>query len=288
MRVAPDLYRLPLGDARLPVLVASTESRVWFVDQRNQLAALDTSSGAIFTVAQLPRDAILRGLAVGRTHVYAVDIAKGRLFGFATNGEPLTPHPLAVTDVSAMTVAPDGTVWIAMRDSSQLLAFRPSAKRVELLDVGVRGSVTLAVESGGRLWFSNGATGIGWYEPQSGRLRQLVWPAPHAPGVLAADPFGQVWAGTATGDVYFLRDGIAGLVARVGRPITALAFDPSGQAWYLAPAVGAAGFAYAPVNGPSLARLVPGPAATLTFNWAWRPWLADPAGGFYLGTEVPH
>ncbi|MBA2371011.1 MAG: hypothetical protein H0V71_05125 [Chloroflexi bacterium] len=286
IRVAPDLYRLPLGDSRVPVLVAPSESRVWFVDQRNQLAALDTSTGAIFTVAPLPRDAILRGLAAGRTHLYAVDIAKGRLFELAIDSEKLTQHPLGAADVTAMTVAPDGTLWIAMRDSSNLLAFHPGTKHFQLVDVGVRGAVTLAAERGGRLWFSNGGTGIGSYDIGSGRLTLRAWPAPNAPSVLAADPLGQVWAGTATGDVYSLRDGAAGLVTRVGRPITALAFDPNGQAWYLAPALGAAGFAYAPVDGSRPARLVPGPAASLAFNWAWRSWLADPAGGFYLGTEA--
>jgi len=285
VKIATDLYRVPLGDARVPVLVASTSSRVWFVDQRNQLSSLDTATGAMFTF-QLPADAVLRGLAVGLTHVYAVDIAKGRLLEFSIKGEKLTSHPLPVTDVSAMTVAPEGSVWIAMPASSHLLAFRPASGRIEAIDVGVRGSIALAADNGGRLWFSDGRSGIGSYDREAGKVAQLGWPGgPATPTVLLPDAQGRVWAGTATGDVYVLSSGVATLTARVGRPISAFALDASGQAWYLAPAMQQTGFVYGPVRGGA-ARLVPGPASSLALGPTGRAWLADPSGGFYVGTEA--
>lgn len=286
VRVGTDLYRVALEGARVPVLVASTPSRVWFIDQRNQLAALDTATGVTYTVAQLPRDAIVRALAVGLTHVYAVDISKGRLFELSIATERLTSHPLPVTDVSALTVAPEGTVWVAMPGTSNLLAFHPAERRVESVDVGVRGAVALAADTGGRLWFSDGKYAIGSFDRFANRVAQLVWPGIRTPSVLMADDRGQVWAGTAHGEVYLLSVGLSTLVTNVGRPVTAFALDSGGQPWYLAPAMGQTGFVYGPVRGapPSL---VPGPATSLGLSPGGRAWLADPAGGFYLGAEGP-
>ena len=285
VRVAPDLYRVPLGEGRVPVLVASTQSRVWFVDQRNRLASLDTTTGAVFTF-QLPPDAVLRGLAAGLTHVYTVDIAKGRLFELAITSEKLSSYPLPATDVSAIAIAPEGTVWIAMPASSNVLAFYPSGGRLEVVDVGIRGAVALAADIGGRLWFSDGRNGIGSYDRIAGRVVQISWPGgPATPTVLLPDAQGRVWAGTAIGDVYVLSSGVATLAARAGRPISAFAVDASGRAWYLAPAVQQAGFVYGPVQGGDT-RSVPGPASSLAIGPSGRAWLADPSGGFYLGTEA--
>ena len=280
--LSADLSRMPLADGRVPVLVASTQGRVWFVDQRNQLAALDTTSGAVFTFP-LPADAIVRGLAVGLTHVYAVDIGRGRLFELSIRDEKLSSYPLPVTDVSAITVAPEGTVWIAMPASSHILAFRPVGGRIEAIDVGVRGSVALAADIGGRLWFSDGRNGIGSYDRQAGKVAQLSWPGgPATPTVLLPDSQGRVWAGTATGDVHSISSGVATLTAQVGRPISAFALDAAGHAWYLAPALQQTGFVYGPVRGGGV-RLVPGAATSLALGSTGRAWLADPSGGFYVG-----
>ena len=287
VRVAADLYRLPLADGRVPTLVASSAGRMWLVDQRNQLASVDTATGATFTVAPFPSDARIGALAAGLAEVYAVDTSKSRLFRFALKGERLTSHQLPFTDVSALTVAPDGTAWLAMPGTSILLAFSPNGDRVEAIDIGVRGAVALAADIGGRLWFSDGRAGIGSYDVRAAKLVQLYWPGGPAPSVLRADGLGQVWAGTATGEIHLLSTSQTGpqaaLATRVGRPISALALDPAGQPWYLAPALQQAGFVYGPVRGAQPARLVTGPATGLAITGGWKAWLADPLGGFYIG-----
>ena len=283
--VAVDLYRLPLADGRVPTLVATSAGRIWFVDQRNQLVSVDTATGATFTVAPFPGDARIGALAAGLADVYAVDTNKSRLFRFALKGERLTAHQLPFTGVSALTVAPDGTAWLAMPGTSLLLAFEPGSSRVEAIDIGVRGAIALAADIGGRVWFSDGGSHIGSYDRFANTVAQLAWPGgPTTPSVFLADTGGRVWAGTATGDIYFLTSGVANVAARVGRPISAFALDPStGQPWYLAPALQQAGFVYAPVRGSQPARLVPGPASSLAIAVSGRAWLTDPSGGFYIG-----
>ena len=259
---------------------------MWFVNQRDQLAALDTATGAAFTVAQLPRDAALRALAVGRTHVYAVDIAKARLLEVAISTGLVVSHSIPLTDVSSLTVGPDGTVWIAMPGATRLLSFHPADGRVESVDVGVRGAQTLAADTGGRVWFSDGKLGVGSFDRFANRVTLLAWPGIRAPGVLLADDRGQVWAGSALGEVYLLSAGVATAVARLPGPVTAIALDPQGQPWYLAPALQRGGFVYGPVRGTATTH-IPGAATSLVFSPTGRAWLADPAGGFYAGAEEP-
>jgi anti-sigma factor RsiW len=285
-RVADRVTRVALEAKSAPVLVASTPTRVWFITQRDELAALDTATGTAFTVAQLPRDAALRALAVGRTHVYAVDVAKARLLEVAISNGAVASHALPLTDVSALTVGPDGTVWIAMPGTTRLLAFHPADARVESVDVGIRGAVALAADTGGRVWFSDGKLGVGSFDRFANRVAHLAWPGIRAPGVLLADDRGQVWAGSALGEVHLLSAGVATGVARVSGPIAAIALDPQGQPWYLAPALQRGGFVYGPVRGVS-STYVPGAAISLGFSPSWRAWLADPAGGFYVGAEEP-
>ena len=283
VRVSEGVSRLGLQGDRMPLLVASTQSRVWFVDQLNQLSVLHTATGATFTVAQLPRDAALRALAAGRSHVYAVDVAKGRLFQLTIASEVVATHVLPLTDVSALTVGPDGTAWIAMPGTSRLLSFDPAAQRVESVDVGVRGAVALAADIGGRVWFSDGRLGVGSFDRFANRVSQLDWPGIRAPGVLLADDRGRVWAGSALGEVHLLSAGVVTALARLPGPVGALALGPDGEAWYLAPALQRPGFVYGPVRaGSGGGGYVPGAATSLAVSAASVAWLADPAGGFYI------
>ena len=286
VRVATDLYRAPIGDGRVPVLAASGADRIWFLDERNQLTAINPETGASFIVAQLPRDAAIRGIAVGLTHAYLIDVSKSRLFEFTLASEVLTSYHLPVTDISAITVAPEGTVWVAMPGSSHLLAFDRRTGRFQAIDIRVRGAVALAADAGGRLWFSDGVAKVGAYDASEAKVFEVAWPGRAAPSVLLADRVGRVWAGTARGEIYLMSGGLATAVASVGNPVSVLALDPSGRPWYLAPALQVAGFVFGPADRSQAARSVSGPAISLGFGRSGNAWLADPSGAFYIGVEA--
>ncbi len=60
------LSRVELVGGPEPVLTAASATGVWVLDQHNGLSVMDTLSGRFFPVAQLPGDARVSSLAVGR------------------------------------------------------------------------------------------------------------------------------------------------------------------------------------------------------------------------------
>ncbi len=69
-------------------------------------------------------------------------------------------------------------------------------------------------------------------------------------------------------------------------PVTFLALDQTGRAWFLAPIPnGIPGFGYGSADGSQAVRSIPGPAVGLAFSEAGRTFSADPRGAFYVATE---
>ncbi len=72
----------------------------------------------------------------------------------------------------------------------------------------------------------------------------------------------------------------------VRMPVSSLALDRGGRAWFLAPIPnGIPGFGYAPADGSQGVRSIPGPAAGLAFSDTGRAFSADPRGAFYVAAE---
>jgi streptogramin lyase len=260
---------------------------LWFIDSRNELSAMDLDSGALFTLAQLPRDASITALAVGATQVYAADGKNGRLFVLDTKTERWSARELPfLHGTVAMIVAPDGRLWLGMDDSAQAMSFDPRTNRIETVDTGLGGITALAIDNLARLWTIDGDHLLASYDLRNGRVTQVRLPGRGAARALLPDPTGSVWVGTTAGEVISVRDGTYDIVVGTGRPIAKLTLDPRGVAWYLTPsAAGQVGFTYAALDGRA-SRTIPGPAASLDFVLGGVAWIADPAGGFYVAPEA--
>jgi len=280
--ISAGLYRLELPPVYAPVVTANGDGRVWFVDQRNGLDALDIESGSVFNIAQLPRDATIRALGVGPDYVYAADPAHGRLLLLDLQSEVLSTHPLPAVDISAMTVTSGGVVWMSVSGSTQLLSFTPLSKRMNAVDIRISGVIALEADGPGRVWFSTG-NGLGYYEPGIRKVTTLAWSGGQITQMLGGRR-DTLWVATATAQIHSVKDGATiTLATSVGRPVTALTLDARGKPWYLAPAPG--GSAYRTVAGTE-ERTVPSPAIGLALNSQGRSWLFDPRGGFLLGLEA--
>lgn len=285
--VRPDLYRLDLN-GRIPVLTAATLKRVWFLDSTNGLNSIDVETGSVYTLTQLPRDAEISALAIGATRVYAADGKNARLHTFDLPTERYSSRRMPFFSGNVvMTVAPDGRLWVAMDNSTQILAIDPVTGRTEAIETGMIGIVTIAIDNFARVWFSDGGRSLGSYDLRTARVAQFPVPGKGAARALLPDPSGSIWVGTTEGEIVLVRDGAASLVAMTGRPISRLALDTAGVAWYLTPAPrGTVGAVYAPIREPDRARVVPGPAMSLDFAITRAAWIADASGAFYIGVEA--
>jgi streptogramin lyase len=284
--IKPDLYRLSL-QGRIPVLTAASPTRVWFIDAKNGLGSVDMATGEIYTFVPLPRDAEITALAVGATSVYAADGKTGRLFAFDIATERLASRQLPFLHGGiVMTVAPDGRLWLGMDDSAQLLSFDPITNRTEVVDTQMSGVVAIAIDNFARVWSSDGKRTLGSYDLRTGKVTQVPFPGTGAARALLPDPSGSIWLGTTAGEVFSVRDGVPSLVAMTGRPISRLALDTVGVAWYLTPSSSGPGFIFGAIASSADPRVIEGPAASLDFSIARAAWIADPSGGFYVAPEA--
>ena len=124
-------------------------------------------------------------------------------------------------------------------------------------------------------------------DPATSKLTDLTFARHGSTTALVVDGAGTLWLGTSTGDLYSVTNDRRGLAINVRTPVSSLALDRSGRAWFLAPIPnGIPGFGYAPADGSQGVRSIPGPAVGLAFNDAGLAFSADPRGGFYVALEA--
>jgi hypothetical protein len=155
------------------------------------------------------------------------------------------------------------------------------------LDLGQARVSALTIDSQGRIFYADDSREtVGWFDPRTSRLNEVPFHRKGSTTTLLVDSTSTLWVGTSAGEIWAVRGGLAKLTASLARPVTALAPDHNGRAWYLAPLPsGLSGYAYAPADGSAASRSIPGPAVSLSFNPLGRALLADPRGGIYMSTE---
>jgi streptogramin lyase len=286
-RISDTLYRVSLK-GQLPVLTTSSATRVWFMDQTNGLNALDIWSGALYRIVELPAEAQIRAIAATQSYVFALDSIAGTLYVLNVETERVRTEVLApFRGAVALTTDGGSRVWIASGRTPELFSLDARSQRLEVLDIGVQAEL-IAFDAPRGIWFSDGGKQIGFYDFRSGLATELTLRSTGSARSLLPDPSGTLWVGTAAGEVLSVRERTQETVVRAERPITSLALDSGGSVWYAAPSRQAPDrFVYAPARAGSAERVLPGPATSFTFNPAWRAWLADPVGGFYLVVESP-
>jgi len=272
-QLAPNgTYRLALADNHRPVLLAGSGRTVWFLDAAKRLATIDTTTGAITDVAQLPVDGTFTRLLLGTGHLYAVDQGRGRLaiVTIGTGGVDVVGFPF-VTSAAGFAVGIDDKIWMAGGESSNVVSFDPATKRVAAIDFRTSSITALHVDSAARVWYAEDATTqalIAVGSPRHASVTSLVM-----------DREGTLWAGTAAGELISVRLGIAGVVASAGGPVAGLVRDASGGVWSFAVAPGTV--TYRSLTSPAGPQIAAVAASGLAFDGLGRPWIADPAGAAF-------
>jgi anti-sigma factor RsiW len=287
-RISDPLYRISLK-GQLPILTASSASRVWFLDQANGLNALDIWSGSLYRIASLPAEARIREMAATESYLFALDSLAGTIYVLSVETERVRAETLApFRGATALTTDGGSQVWIASGRTPEIFSLDARSKRLEVVDVGIQAEI-LAFDAPRGIWLSDGGKRLVFYDFRSGLATELGGlRSSGSARSLLPDPSGTLWVGTTAGEVLSVRARTQETVVLADRPITSLALDSGGSVWYVAPSRAAADrFVYAPASAGSSERMLPGPATSFTFNPAWRAWLADPFGGFYLAIESP-
>jgi streptogramin lyase len=277
------MYHLALGDNRQPALAAGSGQRLWFVDQAKRLATIDTTTGAVTDVAQLPLDGTFTRLLLGASHVYAIDQGKGRISALTIKSATLETivFPFA-NSAKGFAVGTDDRIWMAGGDSANVLSLDPSTKSVAAINFQTSAISALYVDSAARVWYADDATGgIGYYDQAKRAIVSVGVPSHASVTALAMDRDGTLWAGTAAGQVLSVRLGVAASGAPAGGPVVDLVRDASGGVWSYAAAPGTV--VYRPLTAGGGARIAAVGASSLAVDGLGRAWLADPAGtGFYI------
>jgi anti-sigma factor RsiW/sugar lactone lactonase YvrE len=276
-------YRLPLSDNRRPTLVAGAGGTLWFVDQAKRLASVNTVTGVVTDLAQLPLDGTFTRLLLGTSYAYVIDQGKGRIsvYSLATGRFDTIAFPFAAT-AAGFSVGLDDRLWMAGGDSSNALSLEPAAKGVTAVDFRASSITALFADSAGRIWFADGVSGaIGYYD-QSRKALVTIPVAQHSPvTALAMDRDGTLWAGTTTGQVLAVHIGAAGVVGSAGGPVAGLVRDASGAVWSYSTAPGT--LAYRGLTTGDSARVAATTASSLAFDGRGRAWLGDPTSmAFYI------
>src|SRR5438309_1884102 len=283
------LYNLPLPNGIHPQFVAANGTRLWVLDQSNNVSSFDMNTGDLFNIGPLRKGANVSYWVAGGSYVYGVDETTGEINvvntakqqvegGFATN---------VLSPVSAVAVGLDGRLWIGLRNASYLFAWDPKTHNMNSFDLAGGRVNALTVDALGRLFYADDARGtVGTFDPRTLRLNEVPFGRNGATTALLVDATSTLWIGTSTGEIYSVRGGAAKLTVRLQRPVSSFAPDQGGKAWYLAPLPsGLAGYAYAPADNSQAPRSVTGPAQSLNFSPVGRAFLADPRGGFYMSVE---
>jgi ligand-binding sensor domain-containing protein len=268
--------------------MAASGSRVWFVDDARRVGVFDMNTGESRTIAKLRSDAKVGFWVAGRSFVFGVDPESGQVHVVNTVTDSVDSFATNVlSPVSAVAVGPDDKLWLALREASYLLAWDPRTRGMDSFDLNDSRVSALAIDRLGRIVYSDDLHGrVGTLDPTTGRLTDLFFDRHGTTTALVVDGAGTLWLGTSSGDLYSLKGARPGLAINVRMPVTALALDETGRAWYLAPIPnGIPGFGFAPADGSQAVRTIPGPAVGLSFSAAGRVFSADPRGGFYVASE---
>jgi anti-sigma factor RsiW len=282
------VYNLPLNGIE-PQFVTANGSRLWVLDQANNVTSFDMITGDLFTMGQLRQGAKVSYWVSGGSYVYGVDAANGevnivdtarsRVVGaFATN---------VLSPVSAVAVGIDGRLWIGLRDASYLFVFDPRTQLMNSVDLVDARISALTIDGQGRIYYADDARGtVGTFDPRTSKVNEVPFTRRGATTALLVDSTSTLWVGTSTGEIYSVRGSKGTLVLSLQRPVTSFAPDQGGRAWYLAQLpTGLSGYAYGPADGSKAPRSVSGPARSLNFNAIGRAFLADPRGGLYMSIE---
>jgi anti-sigma factor RsiW len=282
-------YNLPLPNGIQPQFVAANGSRLWVLDQSNNVSSFDMNTGDLFNIGPLRKGASISNWVAGGSYVYGVDATTGEINvvnaakdrfegGFATN---------VLSPVSAVAVGIDGRLWIGLREASYLLAWDPRTHVMSGLDLKGARVNALTIDGRGRIFFADDVRGtVGTIDPRTSLLNEVSFARPGATTALLVDSTSTLWVGTSTGQIYSVRGGTATLTIGLQRPVSAFAPDQNGRAWYLAQLPsGLAGYAYGRADNSEEPRSVTGPAQSLNFSAIGRAFLADPRGGFYMSVE---
>jgi len=268
--------------------MAANGSRIWFVDVASRVATFDMNTGEVQTIGKLRSDAHVAYWVAGRSFVFGVDDATGQVHVVNMATESIDAFPLNVlSPVSAVAVGPDDRLWLALRDASYLLAFDPKTHGIDAFDLGEARVNALAIDSLGRVVYSDDLHArVGTLDLTTLKITEVILSRRGSTTALIVDGSGTLWLGTSTGDLYSVKGSHPGLAINVRTPVSALALDRSGRAWFLAPIPNVAGFGYAPADGSQGVRSIPGPAAGLAFSETGRAFSADPRGAFYVAAEA--
>jgi anti-sigma factor RsiW len=286
--ISEGLYSVSLPSGLKPHLMSANGSRIWFVDDSSRVSTFDMNTGEVKSIGKLRSDAHVGYWVPGRSFVFGVDPETGQVHVVSTVTEKIDSYPLNVlSPVSAVVVGPDDRLWLALRDASYLLAFDPKTHGIDAFDLGEARVNALAIDSLGRIVYSDDQRArVGTLDLTTLKISEVILTRRGRTTALVVDGSGTLWLGTSTGDVYSVRGGSARQALNVRTPVSSLALDLSGRAWYLAPIPnGIPGFAYGTADGSQAVRSIPGPAVGLAFSVAGRTLSADPRGAFYVAVE---
>ena len=272
------------------MLVTKSGERLWVIDDRNQVDVIDMGSGEVYEYVSLPRTAQVSYLAVGRSYAYALDTHTGVLYVMRPFSDRILADQLNfLKPVSSVAVGLDDRLWIGLKDASYLFAFDPTTNNMPTYDLGPARVSALAVDNLGRIFYvDDNRRTVGTYDTQTGVLNEVAFARAGTTTGLVVDRNSTLWFSTSAGEIFSVRGSAATLVLGLQRPVTALALDPAGRAFYLAPLpTGAVSFRYAEADGGAGGETITGPASSLAFNALGRAWVADPRGGFYVSRSRP-
>ena len=273
---AAGTYLLPLSDNRRPTLVAGAGRTLWFVDQARRFASIDTTTGVVTDLAQLPVDATFTRLLLGTSYAYAIDQGRGRIavYSLASGRLETIGFPF-VTTAAGFSVGLDDRLWMAGGDSSNVLSLDPATKHVSAVDFRTSSITALFADSAGRIWYADDATGgIGYYDQPNHVLVNIPVAKHGSVTALRMDSDGTLWAGTASGDLLTVRLGVASVAGSAGGSVAGLVRDPSGVVWSYATGPGI--LVYRALTGGGGPRVATTTASSLAFDGHGRAWLGDP------------
>ncbi|TMC41874.1 MAG: hypothetical protein E6J23_12740 [Chloroflexi bacterium] len=283
------VYNLPLNNGIEPQFAAASGSRLWILDQSNNVSAFDMNTGDLFDIGPLRQGANVSYWVAGGSYVYGVDATTGEINVVSTARDRVVGRfaTNVLSPVSAVAVGIDGRLWIGLKDASYLFAWDPVTLRMDGFNLAGTRISALTVDADGRLFYADDLRGsVGTFDPKTLRLSEIPFVRNGVTTALLVDATSTLWIGTSTGEIYSVRGGSAKLTVRLQRPVTAFAPDQGGKAWYVAPLPsGLAGYSYGPADNSQAPRSVSGPVRSLNFSPIGRAFLADPRGGFYMSIE---